>query len=411
MHKFWVLVGQTYKSKIKSKTFFWSTILTIMALFGGVMLPGLLTEIKEETSLTSLALVNATPEVEQSLKDNLKGISIKDVQSKKEAETLLYEDTVSGYLALDVGGNELVTKEPVNQQDMQSVAKALQLTKLQRTSDALSISDEKLQELVTPVSLKTDTFHGSDKALSEKERKAAENIAIGLLFVLYMFVMLYGTMIASEIAKEKGSRIMEVIISSSSATSHFFGKLVGVLFISITQLSVFGIIGFIIITYFGSDTVRGVVTETVQSVSISVWLYAILLGILGYLFYGVLAAFVGSLVSKVEDINQFMAPISYLLMFSLVGALIGINSPSSILITIGSYIPFFAPMFMFIRISFLEIPLIEIIFSLSILIASIGILMSFCVHFYKGSVLLYSNQPLYKSMKSAWKLAGENNRT
>jgi ABC-2 type transport system permease protein len=407
MHKFWVLVSQTYKSKIKSKAFAWTTLLTILIMFAGVTLPDLLNKLNENEAITSIAVVGTTSEVKESLEANLKGISVKAVNKKEEAEDLLHNEKVNGYLEMNDDRNVLKTKNPVNPENVQMVAQALQISQVQTVSSTLNVSGTELQSALTSVPLETEVINNTKKALSDKEQNATENMAIGILFLLYTFVTLYGMMIAMEIAKEKGSRIMEVIISSSSATAHFFGKLIGVFLISLTQLGLFGLLGFLIIKYFGSDEVRNLIMETVQSVSLSVWIYALVFSILGYLFYGVLAAFIGSLVSKVEDINNYMSPISYVLMIALLGALVGISSPSSILITIGSYIPFFTPMLMFIRISLLEISNVEIILSLLLLGGSVIALMALCVRFYQGSVLLYSSQSLFKSIKSAWKLAAE----
>jgi ABC-2 type transport system permease protein len=407
MHKFWVLVSQTYKSKIKSKAFAWTTLFTILIMFAGVTLPDLLNKLNEKEDIASIAVVGTTSEVKDSLEANLNGISVEAVNKKEEAEDLLHSEKVSGYLEMNDDRNILKTKKPVNPENVQMVAQALQISQVQTVSSNLNVSGTELQSALTSVPLETEVINNTKKSLSEKEQNAAENMAIGILFLLYTFVTLYGMMIAMEIAKEKGSRIMEVIISSSSATAHFFGKLVGVFLISLTQLGLFGLLGFLIIKYFGSDEVQSLIIETVQSVSLSVWIYALVFIVLGYLFYGVLAAFIGSLVSKVEDINNYMSPISYVLMIALLGALVGISSPSSILITIGSYIPFFTPMLMFIRISLLETSNVEIILSLLLLGGSVIALMALCVRFYQGSVLLYSSQSLFKSIKSAWKLAAE----
>jgi ABC-2 type transport system permease protein len=407
MHKFWVLVSQTYKSKIKSKAFAWTTLFTILIMFAGVTLPDLLNKLNEKEDITSIAVVGTTSEVKDSLEANLNGISVEAGNKKEEAEDLLHSEKVSGYLEMNDDRNILKTKKPVNPENVQMVAQALQISQVQTVSSNLNVSGTELQSALTSVPLETEVINNAKKSLSEKEQNAAENMAIGILFLLYTFVTLYGMMIAMEIAKEKGSRIMEVIISSSSATAHFFGKLVGVFLISLTQLGLFGLLGSLIIKYFGSDEVQNLIIETVQSVSLSVWIYALVFSVLGYLFYGILAAFIGSLVSKVEDINNYMSPISYVLMIALLGALVGISSPSSILITIGSYIPFFTPMLMFIRISLLETSNIEIILSLLLLGGSVIALMALCVRFYQGSVLLYSSQSLFKSIKSAWKLAAE----
>ncbi|RBP02478.1 ABC transporter permease [Rossellomorea aquimaris] len=407
MYKFWVLVSQTYKSKIKSKGFVWSTLLTMIFLFAGVTVPNLIDKMNSNKELQSIAVVGSDEVTKDILENSLANISVQTADSSEEAKEWLNQKEVSGYLEMKNDENTLVTLDPVNSEDITSLSQALQMTKVQQVSNELDVSGSDLQNILSPINLDTTVLNDNQKSLSEKEKNAAENLAIGLLFLLYTFVTLYGTMIAMEIAKEKGSRIMEVIISSSSATTHFFGKLVGVFLISVTQLSIFGILGYFIITNFGSDMIKGFMIDTIQSVSSVVWVYAVIFALLGYLFYGVLAAFVGSLVSKVEDINHYMSPLSYILMIAFILSLLGVSTPSSLLVTVGSYIPFFAPMLMFIRISLLETSNLEIIASMLILITSVASLMWLCVRFYQGSVLIYSNQSILKSIKSAWKLAAE----
>src|SRR5699024_5840233 len=162
-----------------------------------------------------------------------------------------------------------------------------------------------------------------------------------------------GQMIATEVATEKSSRVMEILISSASPVTHMFAKILGVGLLGLTQILLLLTAGYLMI-YNKINTYSGEFFDVFGFSSTSGSIYV----------YATISAMLGSLVSRVEDVQQLVLPIVFLVMIAFFIAMFGLGMPEAKFITITSFIPFFAPMIMFLRVGMLEVPVWQI--SLSI---------------------------------------------
>src|SRR5699024_952245 len=137
----------------------------------------------------------------------------------------------------------------------------------------------------------------------------------------------------------------------------------------------------------------------------SLFIYAVVFFLLGYLLYATLAAMLGSLVSRVEDVQQLILPMTFLIMIAFFIAMFGLNMPESKLVVISSYIPFFSPMLMFLRVGMVDVPVWEVALSIGILVASIIVLAILGAKVYKGGVLMYGRTSSLKDLKKAMALS------
>jgi ABC-2 type transport system permease protein len=126
--------------------------------------------------------------------------------------------------------------------------------------------------------------------------------------------------------------------------------------------------------------------------------------LLGYFLYATLFALLGSLVSRVEDVQQIATPVSMLVVGAFIIAMFGLNAPDAPFITVTSFIPFFAPMIMFLRIGMLNVPFWEIALSLALLVGTIVFFAIVGAKVYRGGVLLYGQSSSWKDLKHAWQL-------
>src|SRR5699024_7396362 len=145
--------------------------------------------------------------------------------------------------------------------------------------------------------------------------------------------------------------------------------------LGLTQIVIFIGAGYAMI-HSKMDEMTGGVFEVfgIEGISVSLIMHAILFFLLGYLLYATLAAMLGSLVSRVEEVNQLIMPMTFLLLIGFYIAMFGMGFPDSTIVTITSYIPFFTPMVMFLRIGMLNVPVWEMVLSYGILVASIIVL-------------------------------------
>ncbi len=219
------------------------------------------------------------------------------------------------------------------------------------------------------------------------------------------FVASYLSMIASEVAAEKDSRIMEVIISSSSPVVHLLSRVAAILALAFTQLAV--IVGAALIMAAGIEHGKywRMITSVFSMVSVSYLIYAFLFFLAACLLYTLLGAVLGSLVNKVQEVGQAIGPITIVLMLGFFVAISGINNPDTLLIKICSFIPFIASMIMPMRIGATDMGYWQANLSLVILFATIAALFLFSLRFYRGSVLTYGSGSLIKKIKQALSLS------
>nr|WP_252312975.1 ABC transporter permease [Sinobaca sp. H24] len=96
----------------------------------------------------------------------------------------------------------------------------------------------------------------------------------------------------------------------------------------------------------GDNILEGLFSEAIE---VSLLLYALLFIVLGYFLYGGIAAMLGALVSRAEEVNQAIQPLIYVAMIAFFIAIFGLNAPDATIIHILSYIPFFTPQLLFLR--------------------------------------------------------------
>lgn len=139
---------------------------------------------------------------------------------------------------------------------------------------------------------------------------------------------------------------MELIVSSVNPITQMFGKIIGIGiagFVNILTIVVAAFIGYLISGATFLEMLGG------EEIQLSLVGFAVILIVLGYLLYGGIAAMLGALVSRAEEVNQALQPLIYLAMISLFLAIFGLNVPDAPFVTILSYIPFFTPQLLFLR--------------------------------------------------------------
>ncbi|MBR6410961.1 MAG: ABC transporter permease [Clostridia bacterium] len=215
-----------------------------------------------------------------------------------------------------------------------------------------------------------------------------------MIFALYMVIVLYGNMVATNVASEKSSRAMELLITTAHPQSLMFGKIMASCMAGLTQLAL--VFGSSLLFYRLNETHwDGMpIVSSIFNMPLSLFLYMILFFLLGFLMYACLYAAIGSTVSKLEDLSTAIQPLT---MTFVVGFMVVVFSMSSgqmdsPLLVACSFIPLTSPMAMFTRIAMSQVPVYQIILSILILIGSVigsGIASA---KIYRIGVMLYGNR-------------------
>lgn len=227
-----------------------------------------------------------------------------------------------------------------------------------------------------------------------------------MIMALYMVILMYGQMVSTNVATEKSSRAMEVLITSAKPTSMMFGKVIASCMAGLIQLvAVFGS------AYLFYNMNKGYwegneIVASIFNMPLDLLLYMLLFFVLGFFIYAFLYGAVGSTVSKLEDINTAVMPITllFIIAFIVVMTSMGSGNIDNALMVVCSYIPFTSPMAMFTRLAMSTVAWYEIAISVGILIGSVVVVGILAAKIYRVGVLLYGNKPKLSSiLKSIWK--------
>ena len=221
-----------------------------------------------------------------------------------------------------------------------------------------------------------------------------------MIFALYMVILLYGQMVAMNVATEKSSRAMEVLITSAKPVSMMFGKVIASCIAGLVQLG--AIFGSTLIFYNLNESYWGdnMIVDSIFNIPPELLVFMLVFFLLGFLIYAFLFGAIASTVSKLEDINTAVQPVTFLFVFGFMVVMFSMASGSvdNMLMKVCSYIPFTSPMAMFTRIAMSTVAWYEIAISVAVLVGSAIAVGFISAKIYRVGVLLYGNKPKLSSI-------------
>lgn len=419
MREFWIIFKQSFATKAKTKSFIITTAIMIAGIFLFVNLPGI---INMADDFMGDSEADVVPVIDNSgvLIDRL-GAQLQQSDDSVQAETAteseevleqrVKDEEIEAYLVLDLDASQTIeasymTGSMVGQHLPSVLHDALQAIQSELKADELSLTGEQVATLFTPIVF--DKQNISPSAKSEDELNQARVLVYVLMFVIYFAVIIYSSMIATEVATEKSSRVMEILISSVSPVKHMFAKVLGIGSLGIVQILIYGVTGFLAFRFSSSAEDNELASFfSLEGIQISTLVYAVVFFLLGYFLYAMLAALLGSLVSRTEDVQQMIMPMSLLVVAAFIIAVTGLGNPELLYLKITSFIPFFTPLVMFLRVGLLDLPLWEPLLGIAIMVGTIGLLGWFGAKVYRGGVLMYGPSRSLKDLKKAIQLGKE----
>lgn len=224
-----------------------------------------------------------------------------------------------------------------------------------------------------------------------------------MIMALYMVILLYGQMVATNVATEKSSRAMEVLITSARPTSMMFGKVIASCLAGLIQLV--AVFGSVVVLYKlnASYWDGNPMIASFFNIPPELLGYMLVFFVLGFFIYAFLFGAIGSTASKLEDINTSTLPLMFLFIIAFMVVIFSMSSGSvdNLAIVICSYVPFTSPMAMFTRIAMSTVPWYEIVISIAILIGSVIGVGVLSAKIYRVGVLLYGTTPKIGSIIKA----------
>lgn len=402
MNKTWLLFKQNYIQKFRGKAFLIMTLLYMAVIIVGVNWQNLSALITSDEEVT-VAVIDETEQARQSFESvpDLRYVAVTDSAAavNKAIKKGVYD---AGLYLSDENGQlkaQFVTYNDPKLATQQAVEASLSEASNLYLMNQLRLKPEQVKQLTNA------TVSLDEVSLKESNGKSATDKVVGIAvsyvvgFLIYLFVMTYSSMITTDIASEKGSRVLEVLMSAARPSQHLVAKISSTLAVGLTQVSLI-ILTAIIALKLANTSLWHRATELMNEISLTYFVITAGFFLFTLSLYLVIGAFTGSLVSKVEEASQAALPGMMLIMTGLFSMIYGMSNPDAFIIKVLSFVPFTAGFIMPLRFSATDIGLIPALIALVSLIVTVVVLFIFTNAMYRRSVLSYSSGSLIQKVKN-----------
>ncbi len=433
MNKIGIIITREFNERVRKKSFIITTILMPLLMIGLMVAPSLMMlfakgEQKSLVVIDQSGIIAPQLEGDEEITFTPMDVTLDEARADSNIFGVLW-------IGSDVVDNPSNVKLYTNSSSSMSLESNLasQMEKIIERERLKRYDIENLEQIMQDVKVKVSftTFRNDLSEEGEDEEATSSAIAylLGLVLgmMLYMFLIIYGSMVMTSVIEEKGSRVLDVLVSSVSPFQLMMGKILGVASVAVTQIAIWGVlvcgIGAVVLPALMPEDVMQTVeavqmgqmtsveadidADLLSAVSLAtdvgglvmmfVWLLLFLVG--GFLFYSAMFAAVGSAVDSIQDANQLQTPITVPIILALILAMSVFNDPNSTLAFWGSIIPFTSPVVMMARVPF-GIPTWQIILSLILLYASVVAMAWAAGKIYRVGIFMHGKKPSFKELLS-----------
>ena len=431
MKKIGIIIAREFNERVRKKSFIITTILMPLLMLGLMAAPSLMMLFATGDQKT-LLVIDESGAVAQKLESNDEVVFTHFAGSLDEARA---NEEVFGVLW--IGNDVVTTPSQVRLYTNSSSSLTLEESIAAQIEDVVESErlkmynieglEDIMNNLQTSVSM--STYRNDLSAEGEDEEATSSMVAylLGLVLgmMLYMFLIIYGSMVMTSVIEEKGSRVLDVLVSSVSPFQLMMGKILGIASVAVTQVAIWGVLicglgATVLPALMPTDVMQtmeaieagqmtaleadmdadmlsalSMATDIPQLVMMFVWLLLFLVG--GFLFYSAMFAAVGSSVDSMQDASQLQTPITMPIILALILAMSVFNDPNSSLAFWGSVIPLTSPVVMMARIPF-GIPTWQIVLSLILLYISVVGMAWAAGKIYRVGIFMHGKKPSYKEL-------------
>ena len=427
-----IIIQREFNERVRKKSFIITTILMPVLMIVLMIAPALIMEYSRGEQKT-IAVIDDSGLVAPQLQSNEELRFEPTDLTTEEARRSLTDRFGVLYIGSDILENPSDVKLYANASSSLSIESNItgQIEDILEAEKLKAYHIDNLQQILdevkTTVTLQTFRNDKSQEAESQAQSSTVATAAGYILgFVLYMFLLIYGSMVMQSVIEEKNNRVLEVMVSSVRPFDLMLGKILGVALVAVVQVLIWGVLIFavgaiVLPQLMPAEMMAGVqamqqgmpdaaamgdmdpemlqavaaVTDTGYILKIFVCLLLFVFG--GYLLYSAMFAAVGSAVDNVQDASQLQMPITLPIILALLAMIAVIKDPNSTMAFWFSIIPFTSPVVMMARIPY-GIPLWEVALSLAVLYASFVGMVWFAAKIYRVGIFMYGKKPTLREL-------------
>ncbi len=430
-NKIVTVIKREYMTRVTSKGFIASLFLMPVVMCGMVVLSSFLAIMEDKTEeMRKLVIVDETGEIFERIREAVtqhptfqhRGELVyqlhEEAATTEETEITLRErvNTKALYAYLEIpedvfanGEVRFYARTTTNFEIQRALRRIISDIVRDRRFAESGYSQREVSQLMRSVRFSAyavKSSKGKDGGAEiENPIETGARIGLGyiLVFVLYMFVIIYGNAIMRSVLEEKTTRIVEVIVSSIKPHQLLLGKLVGVCSVCLTMFAIWVIFGVLLgmniellLSIFGIDSLPPQFIQIIETIKVSsteVLTYFFIYFVIGFFMYSTLYAVVGAICGSEEEAQQTVAPLTMLIVFPFILMFQLFRVPDSTLSILLSHVPFFSPILMFMRINVLMPPLWEILLNILLMCVTVLLVTFISGKIYRVGILMYGKRP------------------
>ena len=429
MSKIGIVIEREYMERVKKKSFIITTILMPMLMLVLMALPAIIMNYVD-SSATTVSVIDNSSMILPQLK-NTESLTFRPA-TDATVDSALTRDGIDAVLVIPeniLTGNRSGLKYYANGPSSVGTETGIvdQINSIIETERLKGYNianlDDILESVKSNVSLTTVR---ADKDSEESNSSMfSYGVGIGMTFVLYMFLLIYGQMVMTSIIEEKGNRVLEVVVSSVKPAQLMMGKIVGVALVAVTQMVIWGILlalmsAYLLPALMPADAMADVAAvqsgnfdsisdqssiEIIQAVGmlgnvshiLSLIALMTVFLVFGFLLYSSIFAAVGSSVDNIQDASQLTSFAVFPIIFGLIFAMVAATDPMGSVAFWMSMFPLTSPIVMVARIPF-GIPAWEIALSLVLLAIGFIAMVWLAGKIYRVGIFMYGKKPSIKEL-------------
>jgi ABC-2 type transport system permease protein len=394
-----LVAKNVYRNRIKTAGF-WALVVVPLLVPIIALVIGWIAGNSSNT--TKLAIINEPQLVQVLGKSKALPLTISETSSTSSAKSQLEAGKIDGFLEMTGEGSYQLTTTNKTSGKFNTTALQSVLTELQISARAgkLGLTGTELAGLLAPAHLSTSSISTTGQKVNSDQQASNSALAIVTALIVMLFCSLYVGVTAQEISNEKSNRIMEILLAATSARTQYYGKIIGVMLLALTQIAIYAL-GFSAAFFFLKDnSMVKSVTSMFTTIDVSFLLYTlgmVIFAIVGYVF---IAAIVSSLINDQSQVQQATSPIMYIALIGYIGSIISASNPTNPAMKILSFIPFISPTLMSARYAIGIATPAEAVAALVLQIVAVLLLARFGEGIYARNVLSYSNERIFHQLIS-----------
>jgi len=422
-----LIIGREYKNRVTQRSFLITSIILLVIVFLAAFIPTIVQFVQSITtqpgSQTQVVVVNDAGSIAglnettltSYIRSELNGtnttspapyaISSQPQASLSNLQSQVKHGKLDILLVLDrsaQGNLQLLydtNADPNNDSSLTSIqALAQQLTILD-TAHRLGLTPSQTTRLFAPPSLTMMYTQQGQSTRPVSEIIAEYVLAFAGVILIVIFVSTYANIVAAGVAEEKSSRVMEILVNAATPFQLLIGKIVGIGAACLTQMTCLVVVGIgalllqtpLQAALFGANA--GGFSQYLTDVSIPFYLLFLIYILLAFFLYATLYAGLSALVKRQDEVQnatilpRLLVIIGYLLVY------LGASTPNAPWTRVLSYLPFWTPMLMLVRIALGTAAWWEIVVTIAVMLVAILACTWFAARLYRYGVLMYGQRP------------------